>query len=87
MDLVLFSNKKGKRREKGSNRISPKNRQMAFVRRLRVKRQGQTPLGAQNRVLYSFLDPFSLSNAKLSTRKAYVQGCLVSLTLGLRTIF
>ena len=42
---------------------------------------------SQEKVLSSFLDAILLSNAKISRRKAFVEGGLVSLTLRTRTIF
>ena len=42
---------------------------------------------SQNKVISSFLDHFRLSDAKLSTRKVFVQGRLVSLTPRMHTIF
>ena len=42
---------------------------------------------SQKSVLSSFLDLFWLSNAKRATRRAFLEGGLVSLTLRTRTVF
>ena len=76
--LGLFSNKKSKWPKHGSNQISPENRQMPSFGGYGLRDKPRFNEESQNNVFSSFLDAFRLSNAKLSTRKAFVQGRLVS---------
>ena len=87
MDLVSFSNKKGKWPKNGSTRTNQRNHQMASFGGYGLRDKPRLHQESQNKVVSSTLDAFRLSNAKLSTRKAFVECRLVSVSLITRTNF